>query len=107
MGRERIVFAHEIEPGHGVRVLASGEVDESMLEVLELYIELQKKRLKCQQSSPDSVSSEQAPEESGGKAQVSFFITNAQKAALRKQGYSNEQIAKMHPEDAHRLLKVV
>jgi hypothetical protein len=45
MEGERIVFTHEIEPTHGVRVLASGEVDDSMLDALELYIQLQKKRL--------------------------------------------------------------
>jgi hypothetical protein len=30
---------------HGVRVLATGEVDDSVLDALELYIQLQKKRL--------------------------------------------------------------
>ncbi len=45
MEGERIVFTHEIEPSHGVRVLASGEVDESVLDALDLYIKLQKKRL--------------------------------------------------------------
>lgn len=45
MEGERIVFTHEIEPSHGVRVLASGQVDESMLDALELYIQLQKRRL--------------------------------------------------------------
>jgi hypothetical protein len=45
MEGERIVFTHEIEPTHGVRILASGEVDDSMLDALELYIQLQKKRL--------------------------------------------------------------
>jgi len=42
---ERIVFTHEVEPTHGVRVLATGEVDDSVLDALELYIQLQKKRL--------------------------------------------------------------
>jgi hypothetical protein len=37
-------------------------------------------------------------------AHVSFFITNAQKAQLRDKGYSDEEIAKMKPADAHRIL---
>jgi hypothetical protein len=45
MEGERIVFTHEIEPAHGVRVLASSEVDASVLDALDLYIKLQKKRL--------------------------------------------------------------
>jgi len=45
MEGERIVFSHEVEPGHGVRILASGEVDESVLDALDLYIQLQKRRL--------------------------------------------------------------
>jgi hypothetical protein len=43
MEGERIVFMHEIEPSLGVRILASGEVDESVLDALELYVQLQKK----------------------------------------------------------------
>jgi hypothetical protein len=45
MEGERVIFSHEIEPSHGVRVVASGEVDDSVLDALELYIQLQKKRL--------------------------------------------------------------
>jgi hypothetical protein len=109
MEGERVVFTHEIEPTHGVRILASGEVDESMLDALGLYIELQKKRLKrppppkTSEHRGDGSSTEKTASD---KAQVSFMITNAQKAELRKQGYSDDQIAKMQPEEAHRLLKV-
>jgi hypothetical protein len=35
---------------------------------------------------------------------MSFFITKAQKAELRRLGYSEEQIREMKPEDAHRTL---
>jgi hypothetical protein len=35
---------------------------------------------------------------------MSFFITKAQKAELRRRGYSEEQIREMKPEDAHRAL---
>jgi hypothetical protein len=38
------------------------------------------------------------------EAHFSFFITNAQKALLRAKGYSDEEIAKMKPADAHRIL---
>jgi hypothetical protein len=37
-------------------------------------------------------------------AQVSFFITQAQKTQLRERGYSDDQIAKMKPAEAHRIL---
>ena len=38
------------------------------------------------------------------RAQVSFFITNAQKMQLHERGYSDEQIAKMKPAEAHKIL---
>jgi hypothetical protein len=38
------------------------------------------------------------------EAQVSFFITQAQKAELREKGYSDDQIAQMKPAEAHRIL---
>jgi hypothetical protein len=38
------------------------------------------------------------------RAQVSFFITNSQKAELRDRGYSEDEIAKMKPAEAHRIL---
>ncbi len=37
-------------------------------------------------------------------ASVSFFITNKQKAMLREKGYDDQQISKMKPEEAHRIL---
>jgi hypothetical protein len=37
-------------------------------------------------------------------AQVSFFITQAQKAQLRAKGYSDTQIAQMKPAEAHKIL---
>lgn len=112
MEGERIVFSHEIEPAHGVRVLASGEVDASMLDALELYIQLQKKRLGRQSAQgagthQPSEGKETAEEESdGGKTQISFFITKTQKAQLREQGYTDEQIATMRPTEAHRALGI-
>jgi hypothetical protein len=42
MEGERVVFTHEIEPAHLVRILVSGKVDDSVLNALELYIQLHK-----------------------------------------------------------------
>lgn len=52
MEGERIVFTHEVEPQHGVRILALGQVDESVLDALELYVQLQKKRLDRERLAP-------------------------------------------------------
>ena len=41
------------------------------------------------------------------EAGMSFFITKAQKAELRRRGYSEEQIREMKPEDAHRALGLI
>ena len=38
---------------------------------------------------------------------MSFFITKAQKAELRRRGYTEEQIHEMTPEDAHRALGLI
>jgi hypothetical protein len=38
---------------------------------------------------------------------MSFIITTAQKAELRRLGYSEEQIREMKPEDAHRALGLI
>jgi hypothetical protein len=42
-----------------------------------------------------------------GGASVSLMITHAQKAKLREQGYSEEDIRGMAPAEAHRLLGLV
>jgi hypothetical protein len=41
------------------------------------------------------------------EAGMSFFITKAQKAELRRRGYSEEQIREMKPEDVHRALGLI
>jgi hypothetical protein len=41
------------------------------------------------------------------EAGMSFIITRAQKAELRRRGYSEEQIRNMKPEDAHRALGLI
>jgi hypothetical protein len=38
---------------------------------------------------------------------MSFIITRAQKAELRRRGYSEEQIREMKPEEAHRALGLI
>jgi len=38
---------------------------------------------------------------------MSFFITKAQKAELRRLGYSEEQIRAMKPEEVHRALGLI
>jgi hypothetical protein len=45
MEGERIVFTHEVEPEHGVRIVASGAVNEELIDAGEMFLELQKKRL--------------------------------------------------------------
>ena len=37
MEGERIVFTHEVEPEHGVRIVASGAVDEELIEPLKCF----------------------------------------------------------------------
>jgi hypothetical protein len=38
------------------------------------------------------------------KVQISFLITNSQKTQLRERGYSDDEIAKMKPAEAHKIL---
>jgi hypothetical protein len=56
-------------------------------------------------SSGSKVDDAATPPSTG--AEVSFFITRAQKALLRKMGYSDEQIAQMKPAEAHRILAIL
>ena len=60
MEGERVVFTHEIEPAHGVRIVASGDVDESLLDALEVYIQLQKRQLERQRQQIKSGSEERS-----------------------------------------------
>jgi len=45
MDGERVVFTEESNPQNYLKLIASGEVDETMLEALEDYVKRQKKRL--------------------------------------------------------------
>jgi hypothetical protein len=44
MEGERVVFTHEIEPAHAVRVVASGEVDGGVLDALTDYVSRQREK---------------------------------------------------------------
>jgi hypothetical protein len=46
MDGERVVFAHELKPQQGFRVLVNGAVDSAMLEALEAFAKFQKALLK-------------------------------------------------------------
>jgi hypothetical protein len=54
--------------------------------------------------APSVETADEAPSRSEGNAQVSFFITKAQKVQLRERGHSDEEIAKMRPAEAHQIL---
>jgi len=83
------------------RLIVNGDVGVKEIERLIAKLQLDKEILADPDSSfPDVV------ESPSGQAQVSFFITNAQKNDLRKQGYTDDAIAKMKPADAHKLLKI-
>ena len=45
MEGERVVFTEETNPQNYLKLIASGDVDESMLEALEDFVKRQKKRL--------------------------------------------------------------
>lgn len=45
MDGERIVFTEETNPQNYLKVVASGEVDDTLLEALEDYVKRQRKRL--------------------------------------------------------------
>ena len=93
------------------RLIVSGEVGVREIERLIAKLQLDKEIL----ADPDPVHQEMpipSPPSNESKppatdnAGISWFITNAQKASLRKLGYTDEQIGQMKPEDAHKLLGV-
>jgi hypothetical protein len=96
MAGERIVFTEESGPQNYLKLVASGDVDETMLEALEDYVKRQKRRLGV--AAPQTVAA-------GGK--VPFMITQAQKEALRAKGFEDDQIAHMTPEKVHQLLGIL
>jgi hypothetical protein len=95
MAGERIVFTEESNPQSYLKLIASGDVDGTMLEALEDYVKRQKRRL--------GIASGQA----AAGSQVPFMITQAQKEALRAKGFEDDQIAHMTPEKAYQLLGIL
>ncbi len=47
MDGERVAFTEESQPGHYLKLIASGSVDDTMLEALEDYVKRQRKRLQA------------------------------------------------------------
>jgi hypothetical protein len=92
MDGERIVFTEESNPQSYLKLIASGDVDGTMLEALEDYVKRQKRRLGIAPAAP-------AP-----GAQMPFMITAEAKARLRELGHDDEAIRAMAPEAAHKLL---
>jgi hypothetical protein len=101
MPGERVVFTEEGKPGQLLKLVASGEVDDVLLEALEDFVKRQRKRL-GQSAVPDAA--EAKPRIGSGPTMVSFMITKEQKAALRDMGHSDADIDAMTPAHAHRLL---
>lgn len=52
MEAERVAFIEETQPGQYLKLIASGEVDDALLEALEDYVKRQRKRLARESSSP-------------------------------------------------------
>jgi len=48
MENERVVYTYESQPDNRVRLIASGSMNEELLDALEIYVTLQKKKLQLQ-----------------------------------------------------------
>ena len=96
------------------RLESKNEADaENLIQILQTIKPLLQKIYGRQ---PSALSDPPDPPDIGDHAQwadkeaetgMSFFITKAQKAELRRLGYSEEQIREMRPEDAHRALRLI
>ncbi len=53
MSGERVIFVDEVSPGRHLRVIASGEVDEELLDALEDFTKRRKKRLARSLAQPN------------------------------------------------------
>jgi hypothetical protein len=58
MEGERVVFTEETDPANYVKLVASGAVDDSLLEALEDYVKRQRKRLNPQNAVMEAVKSQ-------------------------------------------------
>jgi hypothetical protein len=52
MESERVAFTEEGQPGQYLKLIASGEVDDTMLEALEDFVKRQRKRIQSAVSKP-------------------------------------------------------
>jgi hypothetical protein len=55
MASERIAFIQEANPGQYLKLIASGDVDDGLLEALEDFVKRQRKRLSAAQAAPDFI----------------------------------------------------
>lgn len=55
MDGERVVFTEEGTPNQYLKLVASGEVDDVLLEALEDFVKRQRKRLAAPKKPPESV----------------------------------------------------
>jgi len=84
------------------RLIVSGDVGVKEIERLIAKLELDKEILG--ESDRPAAATPAASETPG--AHVSFFVTKAQKAQLQERGYTEDQIAKMKPAEAHKILGI-
>ena len=54
MEGERVVFTEESDPERYIKLIASGQVDETLLDALAAYVERQRKRLERGAAPPKS-----------------------------------------------------
>jgi hypothetical protein len=103
-GGERELTTGLLSKNASFRLIVSGEVGVKEIERLIAKLELDKEILA--ESDPPTTAEDSAvdPPSPAPKQGGSFFITQAQKTSLREQGYSDEQITKMKPTEAHRIL---
>ena len=93
-----------IRGGERIPAPAVVDVDVSMKQDGAVNLEAPS-RQKLPSADPVPAQVEPAPTSlQDSRAQVSFFITNSQKVRLRGLGFSDKDIAKMKPEEAHRIL---
>jgi hypothetical protein len=88
----------------GERVLAPAVLD---VDVNMREDEAPKPEPTSQSKLPSAVPAKVEPDPTSledSKVQVSFLITKSQKAQLRERGYSDDDIAQMKPEEAHKIL---
>ncbi len=101
MEGERVVFAEENSPQQYLRLVASGEMDEFLLDALEDYVKRERRRALRKSEIADAMK----PNDEQGN--VSLMITAAQREQLRQLGHSDEAISNMKPAEAHEILEIV